>query len=158
MRLIKKYPNRRLYDTEISSYITLGDVRRLVLDGEPFRVEDAKTKEDITRGILLQIIIEQEADGEPILSTETLERIVRFYGDDLQSMMSSYIEKSLKLFVEQQETIRGQMHNVIQTDPLRVMREMAERNLGIWKEMQETFLSAATPRRRPPKGTDPDEP
>lgn len=143
MRLIKKYPNRRLYDTEISSYITLGDVRQLVLDSERFKVQDAKTKEDITRSILLQIIIEQEDDGEPILSIETLERIVRFYGDDLQSMVSSYLDKSLKLFVDQQEGFRDQLRQAIGGDALRVMRETADRNLGIWKEMQETFLSAA---------------
>ena len=91
MRIIKKYPNRRLYDTEISSYITLGDVRELIIKHVSFQVIDAKSKKDITRSILLQIILEQEEDGEPIFSTSVLEKIVRFYGDDMQRKMSSYI-------------------------------------------------------------------
>lgn len=148
-RTIKKYPNRRLYDTEISSYITLEDVRQLVLEHQPFVVIDAKSKQDITRSILLQIIFEQEEDGEPIFSTQALEQIVRFYGDDLQGMISSYFEKSLRLFVEQQHVLRAQMDNVLRGDPLSVMRDMTERNMGVWREMQDSFFAAArsaTPR------------
>lgn len=140
-RIIKKYPNRRLYDTEISSYITLSDVRQLVLDHVAFQVVDAKTKDDITRSILLQIILEQEEDGEPIFSTETLEQIVRFYGDDLQAMMSSYLDKSMRTFVDQQAQLRQQMDNVMRGDPMRLMRDITESNLSMWREMQDTFLS-----------------
>jgi len=144
-RIIKKYPNRRLYDTAVSSYITLGDVRRLVLDHVNLRVVDAKTKDDITRNILLQIIIEQEEDGEPIFTTEVLEQIIRFYGDSLQAMITSYLEKSLRLFVEQQHGLRDQMQNVMVEEPLSFMRELTERNLAVWKEMQETFFRAPKP-------------
>lgn len=147
-RVIKKYPNRRLYDTEISSYITLEDVRQLVLEHVDFCVQDAKTKRDITRSILLQIILEREEDGEPIFSEPVLKEIIRFYGDSLQGMMTSYLEKSLKLFVEQQEKWRGRMASAMTSDPLAIMRDVAEQNLAMWKEMQEGFLGrSARPRR-----------
>lgn len=84
LRIIKKYPNRRLYDTEISSYITVEDVRQLILDGDEFEVRDAKSGEDLTRQVLLQIIAEQEQGGEPVLSTQVLSQIIRFYGDSMQ--------------------------------------------------------------------------
>ena len=142
-RIIKKYPNRRLYDTEVSSYITLEDVRRLVLEHVDFCVQDAKSKRDITRSILLQIILEREEDGEPIFSEPVLQEIIRFYGDSMQGMMSSYLEKSLKLFVEQQDKWRGSMASVMAGDPLVIMRDVAEQNLALWKEMQESFLGGA---------------
>jgi polyhydroxyalkanoate synthesis repressor PhaR len=88
-RIIKKYPNRRLYDTEISSYITIEDVRQLILDGEDFEVRDAKSGDDLTRSVLLQIIADQEQDGEPMLSTQLLSQLIRFYGDSLQGFMGS---------------------------------------------------------------------
>ncbi len=144
-RIIKKYPNRRLYDTEISSYITLEDVRHLVMEHVDFRVQEAKTKKDITRSILLQIILEREEGGEPIFSEPVLQEIIRFYGDSLQGMMTSYLEKSLKLFVEQQDKWRGGMSNVMVGDPLAVMRDVAEQNLTMWKEMQASFLSGTMP-------------
>lgn len=144
-RIIKKYPNRRLYDTEISSYITLEDVRHLVLQHVDFCVQDAKSKADITRSILLQIILEREEGGEPIFSEPVLQEIIRFYGDSLQGMMTSYLEKSLKLFVEQQDKWRGNMANVMVGDPLSIMRDVAEQNLSMWKEMQESFLGSAMP-------------
>ena len=150
-RIIKKYPNRRLYDTEISSYITLEDVRQLVLEQVDFCVQDAKTKRDITRSILLQIILEREEDGEPIFSEPVLKEIIRFYGDSLQGMMTSYLEKSLKLFVEQQEKWRGRMTNVMTGDPLAIMRDVAEQNLAMWKEMQDGFMGRASGPRRDKK-------
>ena len=143
-RIIKKYPNRRLYDTAVSSYITLGDVRRLVLDHVDFCVKDARTEEDITRNILLQIILEQEEDGEPIFTTEVLEEIIRFYGDTLQGMITSYLEKSMRLFVQQQHGLRERMQNVMVGDPLTFMRELTEQNLSLWKEMQDSFFKTAT--------------
>ena len=108
-RIIKKYPNRRLYDTEISSYITVEEVRQLILDGEQFEVRDAKTGEDLTRQVLLQIIAEQEQGGEPVLSTQLLSQIIRFYGDSLQGFMGSYLERSMQMFLDQQDQFRRQM-------------------------------------------------
>jgi polyhydroxyalkanoate synthesis repressor PhaR len=146
-RIIKKYPNRRLYDTTLSRYITLEDVRRLVLDHSDFKVIDSKTDEDITRTILLQIIIEQEEDGQPMFTTEVLEQFIRFYGDTLQGMITSYLEKSLKLFVEQQHRLRDRMQNVMVNDPFTLMRDITERNLALWKEMQDNFFRAGSGRR-----------
>ncbi len=107
-RLIKKYPNRRLYDTRTSAYITLADVKQFVLDQEAFQVVDAKTSEDLTRSILLQIILEEEAAGAPIFSTEMLAQIIRFYGHAMQGMMGAYLEKTLETFVELQSRLQDQ--------------------------------------------------
>src|SRR3954465_4602923 len=95
-RILKKYPNRRLYDTEVSSYITLAEVKAMVLDGVDFEVRDAKTGDDLTRSILLQIILEEETGGVPIFSTSMLSQIIRFYGHAMQGMMGSYLENNLQ--------------------------------------------------------------
>ena len=144
-RIIKKYPNRRLYDTEISRYVTLENVRDLVLREVPFQVRDARTNEDLTRSILLQIIMEQEADGEPMFSEQVLAKIIRSYGESVQGMMASYLERSLNLFIEQQARVQDQMQTVMGSDPLSMMREITERNLSVWQEMQEGLIRAATP-------------
>ena len=138
-RVIKKYPNRRLYDTVISSYITIEDVRQLIIDGEDFEVRDAKTGEDLTRCVLLQIIAEHEQDGEPILSTQLLSQIIRFYGDSLQGYMGSYLEKSMQLFMEQQAQFRQQMGGMMGQTPWTMMNQLTERNLEQWKEFQQTL-------------------
>lgn len=139
-RTIKKYPNRRLYDTEISSYIKLDDVRQLVLDHQDIQVLDAKTGEDLTRNVLLQIIAEHEEQGEPLFTTQLLTRLIRFYGDALQGFMGSYLERSLDVFLEQQQQFRKQLDNVMGKTPWSMMNEMTERNLRVWRSMQENFL------------------
>jgi polyhydroxyalkanoate synthesis repressor PhaR len=101
-RVLKKYPNRRLYDTRTSSYITLADVKQMVLEGEAFEVRDAKTSEEITRSILLQIILEEETGGMPMFTTQMLAQVIRFYGHAMQGMMGSYLERNLQTFVELQ--------------------------------------------------------
>jgi polyhydroxyalkanoate synthesis repressor PhaR len=106
-RLIKKYPNRRLYDTQTSSYITLTDVKQLVLDNEEFTVVDAKTNEDLSRSILLQIILEEEASGAPMFSSDVLAQIIRFYGHAMQGMMGSYLEKNVQAFTDIQSKFTG---------------------------------------------------
>src|ERR1043165_3528836 len=100
-RTIKKYPNRRLYDTVESRYITLADIRRLVIDRIDFVVMDKKTQEDITRSILLQVIAEQEHGVDPVMSRDFLSQVIRSYGGNLQNMLSSYLEQSMKLFTSQ---------------------------------------------------------
>ncbi len=142
-RIIKKYPNRRLYDTELSRYITLSDVRDLVLKGVDFRVVAANSDEDLTRSILLQIIIEQESGGEPLFTTEVLSKMIRFYGDSVQGAFTNYLEKSLALFMEQQKLMQDQMRNVFSGSPLDAMTQLTQRNLEIWKEIQQSFLKAA---------------
>src|SRR5882762_4952896 len=99
-RLIKKYPNRRLYDTKTSAYITLADVKQLVLDSEEFTVVDAKSNEDLTRSILLQIILEEESNGSPMFSSVVLSQIIRYYGHAMQGMMGSYLEKNVQAFTD----------------------------------------------------------
>jgi polyhydroxyalkanoate synthesis repressor PhaR len=101
-RVLKKYPNRRLYDTRTSSYITLAEVKQMVLEGEVFEVRDAKTGDDLTRSILLQIILEEESGGVPIFTTQMLAQLIRFYGHAMQGMMGAYLEKNLQTFVELQ--------------------------------------------------------
>lgn len=150
LRIIKKYPNRRLYDTEISSYVTIEDVRQLVVDSENFEVRDAKSGEDITRSVLLQIIAEHEEHGQPIFSTQLLSQIIRCYGDALQGFMGTYLERSMQTFVEQSQTFRSQLDSLIGKSPWAVLNEMSERNMELWKSMQEGFLNAAS--GRPPAG------
>lgn len=112
MRLIKKYPNRRLYDTQTSVYITLVDVKEMVLAQDEFQVVDAKTGDDLTRSILLQIILEEEASGQPLFSSSMLSQMIRFYGNTMQSMMGSYLEKNVQAFVEIQARIQEQSRHL----------------------------------------------
>jgi polyhydroxyalkanoate synthesis repressor PhaR len=149
-RIIKKYPNRRLYDTEISSYITIEDVRQLIVEGEDFEVRDAKTGEDLTRLVLMQIISEREQDGEPVLSTQLLSQIIRFYGDSLQGFMGNYLERSMQVFLDQQAQFRQQMGNLLGQTPWAMMNQLTERNLEIWKEFQRNMTAGlGTPTTRP---------
>ncbi len=142
-RIIKKYPNRRLYDTEISSYITLEEIRQLVLDGEVFEVRDAKTGDELTRSVLLQIITEYEDRGQPMFTTNLLSQIIRFYGDSLQGFMGSYLEKSLQIFLDQQQQFRSQLNNMLGQTPWSMLNTMTERNVDMWNSLQKGFLNAA---------------
>jgi polyhydroxyalkanoate synthesis repressor PhaR len=108
VRILKKYPNRRLYDTRTSSYITLSDVKQMVLDGETFEVRDAKTGDELTRSILLQIILEEETGGMPMFTTQMLAQVIRFYGHAMQGLMGSYLENNLQAFVDLQTRIAEQ--------------------------------------------------
>ena len=108
VRVIKKYPNRRLYDTDTSSYITLAEVKALVMASESFVVRDAKTNEDLTRSILLQIILEEETAGVPIFTEPVLANIIRFYGHAMQDYMGAYLEKNIQIFMDLQQKMRDQ--------------------------------------------------
>ena len=140
VRVIKKYPNRRLYDTEISSYITIEDVRQLIVEGEDFEVRDAKSGDDLTRQVLLQIIAEHEQDGEPMTSPILLSQIIRFYGDSLQGFMGNYLERSMQMFMEQQQQFRQQMGGMLGQTPWTMMNQLTERNMEIWKEFQQNLV------------------
>ncbi len=118
VRNIKKYPNRRLYDTETSSYITLADVKKLVLENVAFKVEDAKSKEDLTRSILLQIILEEESAGEPMFTSDSLSQIIRFYGNAMQGMMGGYLEKNIDTFMQIQNKLQEQSRQVYGQNPM----------------------------------------
>ncbi|MFO7746180.1 MAG: polyhydroxyalkanoate synthesis repressor PhaR [Orrella sp.] len=115
VRLIKKYPNRRLYDTETSAYITLADVKQLVLDNENFQVIDAKSGQELTRSILLQIILEEESGGVPMFSSPMLAQLIRFYGHAMQGMMGAYLEKNLQAFKEIQDQMTEQSKHMYGT-------------------------------------------
>jgi polyhydroxyalkanoate synthesis repressor PhaR len=118
IRLIKKYPNRRLYDTATSSYITLADVKKLVLQQTPFKVVDAKSNEDLTRSILLQIILEEESAGAPMFSSDMLTQIIRFYGNAMQGMMGTYLEKNIQTFIEIQRRLQEQSMGKLGDNPM----------------------------------------
>lgn len=147
-RVIKKYPNRRLYDTNTSSYITLAEVKQLVLDSEPFVVRDAKTNEDLTRSILLQIILEEEAGGAPMFSEAALANIIRFYGHAMQGFMGSYLERNVQAFTdlqaqlaEQSKTFTpemwAQMANVQNPVVQAMMGSYLDQSKGMFEQMQE---------------------
>src|SRR5690625_3552319 len=157
VRIIKKYPYRRLYDTAISSYVTLVDVKTLVLDGIDFKVIDAKTEADLTRGILLQIISEEEEGGEPIFSSDLLARIIRSYGGSEQNMLTSYLEKSMELWLEQQRMFRERTRTLMDSSPLGMLTQFAERNLAMWQAMSGLNQDAGR-RRGGQQPKDPDEP
>jgi polyhydroxyalkanoate synthesis repressor PhaR len=117
LRLIKKYPNRRLYDTRTSSYITLVDIKELVLKQEEFQVVDAKSGEDLTRSILLQIILEEEACGTPMFSSDILAQMIRFYGNAMQGMMGKYLETNVSAFTEMQTKLQEQATSLYGDNP-----------------------------------------
>ena len=142
LRIIKKYPNRRLYDTAISSYITVADIKQLVLDRVQFCVQDAKTGEDLTRVVLLQIILEQEERGKPIFSNVLLEEIIRFYGGALQNLAAAYLENSFRLFTEQQDKINAQMQQLLDKTPLGYLQNLTEQHFKLWKDMQDSYFQA----------------
>lgn len=142
VRIIKKYPNRRLYDTEISRYITLEEIRVLVLQNIVFRVEDKRSHEDITRSILLQVIAEQEEGGNPIFSTELLQFIIRYYGDPMQTSISRYLELSTQLFAEQQLNFTDQLKQMLgqAQQPLQILKELAESQIPLWRTVRREFV------------------
>jgi polyhydroxyalkanoate synthesis repressor PhaR len=117
-RLIKKYPNRRLYDTRTSTYITLVDVKDLVLKQEEFQVVDAKSGEDLTRSILLQIILEEEAAGIPMFSSDVLAQMIRFYGNAMQGMMGKYLENNVQAFTDMQKKLQDQAKTIYGENPV----------------------------------------
>ena len=139
MRIIKKYPNRRLYDTEISRYITLDDVRKLVVSGIDIHVTDVKTEEDLTRSVLLQIISEQEHEGKPIFNTPMLTQLIRFYGNAYQSAFSDYLQKSLEMFTAQQQGIQKNLEQAVTSNPFTAKMNMTEQK----NQMQNSFFQAA---------------
>ena len=157
VRIIKKYPNRRLYDTEISSYVTLEDVRQLIIEGESFEVRDARSGRDLTRAVLLQILAEHEDIGQPIFSTQLLTTVIRFYGDSLQGIIGSYLERSIQVFSEQQQQLRGHIGTVVQS-PWALLNQLTERNMEIWKGLQQgikTGLSSVAEKPDEPTKTEP---
>jgi polyhydroxyalkanoate synthesis repressor PhaR len=151
-RVIKKYPNRRLYDTVESRYITLADIRKLVTDKVEFVVVDKKTQEDITRSILLQVIAEQEHEGDPLMSQDFLSQVIRAYGGTMQGLVGDYLEQSLKLFTAQQSQLRDRLRSMVGMDPMSTMSNLAQENFQHWRQMQDTFFKSMMGGTRPTEG------
>jgi len=154
-RLIKKYANRRLYDASISKHVTLEDIRDLIVRGEKIRVVEDKTGEDITRLILLQVIAEQEQFGKPILTTQLLESIIRYYGGPMQDFMARYLDQSVAAFMRQQESAQQQISQMLNStpQPMNAMAELTRQNMEMWNRMQESMLAMlVTPREAHPPG------
>lgn len=136
MRVIRKYANRRLYDTQQSRYVTLEDLRHLIIEEAPFRVEDAKSGEDLTRTILLSIIIEQEqSDNEAeVFSNDLLAQLIRVYDMSSPLPLARYLEQGTQLMLEQQKRLQSQWQQAMRHTPMELMREMAEDNMRFWKQ------------------------
>jgi polyhydroxyalkanoate synthesis repressor PhaR len=140
-RVIRKYPNRRLYDTVESRYVTLADVRRLVVERVDFVVLDRKTQQDITRSILLQVIAEQEGAGESLMSRDFLSQVIRSYGSGLQDFVGRYLDESLQLFTREQRELRERFKSVVGLDPVETVTALAQKNYQRWKAVQEEVFS-----------------
>lgn len=139
-RVIKKYPNRRLYDTVESRYITLADIRKLVVDCVDFAVIDKKTQEDITRCILLQVIAEREQSGEPLLSRDFLSELIRSYGGVTQQLIGCYLEQSLKLFATQRQETRDRARAMVGPDADETIAGLSQRNYQRWRSVQDEIF------------------
>jgi len=145
LRILKKYPNRRLYDTQTSSYITLADVKRMVLEGIAFEVHDAKTQDDLTRSILLQIILEEETGGVPMFSTSSLAQIIRFYGGAMQGVMGGLLERQMQAFTDLQSRFTEQTPGGIPFTPdawTGLMGGYAEQSKTLMNQWQEQLKNA----------------
>jgi polyhydroxyalkanoate synthesis repressor PhaR len=147
-RLIRKYANRRLYDAHDSRHVTLEDLRKLIASGVRIKVVDDKSDEDLTRSILLQIIASQEQFGTPVLSTQLLEAIIRFYGNPIQQMLTAYLEQSIGSLLRQQNLMQEEMAKALES-PMAPLAEMARQNMEMWAKMQASMLSAFTPASPP---------
>ena len=141
-RLIKKYPNRRLYDTTESRYITLDEVRQMVLEEISFKVVDRQSNEDITRNILLQIIMEQESGGEPLFSADVLSRFIRNYGEAAQNGFAEYLDNSLRFFSEQQKALQEQVGKALEGTPMDYWVKLGEQNMKLWQDMMNASRSS----------------
>ena len=155
--LIKKYANRRLYNTATSAYVTLEDLAEMVKKGDDFTVHDAKTGEDITRSVLTQIIFEEENKGPNLLPIKFLRQLIRFYGDQLQAFVPSYLEMSLEQLTRQQQHLRDQLLNSIgvNPEPFKVIDEQVKKNMAMFENAMKFFNPFAVAKDRPPEAAPP---
>jgi polyhydroxyalkanoate synthesis repressor PhaR len=146
-RIIKKYANRRLYDTEASKHVTLVDIRKLIVAGVDIQIRDDTSGEDITRPLLLQIIVEQEQSDTPLLPEMLLEQLIRFYGNPMQGMMGDYLQQSVGTFVAQQQSVQSQMESMLSNSPMDTMREVMKQNVSTWESMLSASAAATTKKK-----------
>jgi len=140
-RIIKKYANRRLYDTEESRYVTLKDIKKIIALGVDVSITDDAKGDDITRALLLQIVSEQELGSTPLLNEAVLNQLIRFYGHPMQNMMGGFIANSIKTFVSQQEVMQEQMQHFIDVSPFNNFQEMAAKNMQAMADIQQQFFN-----------------
>ena len=140
IRIIKKYPNRRIYDTKDSKYITITNVRDMVVEGVEFQIIDAKTKKDITRSVLLQIIIEQESDSNPLFTTDNLQNFIRYYGANQHQGFSEFINQSVTFFQQQQNQFNSSVSGIMEQNPVKLLNELSNQNMEMWKTMQSAIF------------------
>lgn len=141
VRILKKYPNRRIYDTHESAYINLDDVKKMVLEGIDFKVVDSKSNADLTRSVLLQLIAEQESESNPLFSAEHLRNFIHYYDKNQQQLFSEYLNQSLSFFQKQQEQFNQGMQDMMAVNPMKIFSEYSKRNTQMWQKMQESFFS-----------------
>ena len=139
IRVIKKYPNRRIYDTHSSKYIKIDDIREMIVEGTPFVVLDSKSGEDVTRSVLLQLIIEQESETNPLFTTENLKTFIRYYGQVPHQPFSEFMDQSLSFFKHQQEQFAGCFSDMMKNSPMNAFSEMSKKNMEMWQKMVEGF-------------------
>jgi polyhydroxyalkanoate synthesis repressor PhaR len=156
-RVIKKYANRRLYDSTDSRHVTLEDIRKMIASGARVKIVDDKSGEDLTRAVLLQVIAEQEQFGNPVLSTELLETIIRFYGNPVQQMLSRYMEQSVGAVLKQQQQLQAEMAKAFET-PMAPIAELARQSMEGWAKLQAGMMAPFTPPAEPAgKQDEPDD-
>ena len=143
-RIIKKYANRRLYDTHESNYITLESLKKLIVDGHLVKIVDAKSKQDISREVLLQLVAEQESAGTPILNETILTSMIQFYGHPMQKLASQYLQIALERLQTQRGQLSEQMLSIMQS-PLELVKDLSKQNLEWMNTLQQTFLGAIKP-------------
>lgn len=132
--IVKKYPNRRLYDTSSSQYVNLDYIKKLVVDHEEFQVVDSKTNADLTKSILLQIISEQESnDRQSLLTNSVLKQLIRYYDTEMQLFMRQYLEQSMAVFLDRQDSMQGMMKDLVDASPLGLFNQMMEKNMQMWR-------------------------
>ena len=134
-RLIKKYANRRLYDTVDSRHVTLADLRRMIVGGTDIKVVDETSGEDITRALLLQIIVDREQAGQPLLTEMLLAQLIRFYGNPMQGMMADYLQRSVDTFLDQQRSVQSRLQSALSTTPVDTLRELMRGNALMWETL-----------------------
>jgi polyhydroxyalkanoate synthesis repressor PhaR len=159
-RVIKKYANRRLYDSTESRHVTLDDIRKMIVSGAKVKIVDDKSGEDLTRAVLLQVIAEQDQFGTPVLSTELLEAIIRFYGNPVQEMLTRYMEQSVTALARQQDAMRAEMTKAL-AGPMAPLADFARQNMEQWSKIQASMMSAFAgkqPDSPPPEPTVPKQP
>ena len=141
VRIIKKYPNRRVYDTQESKYIKVEDIRKMVVDGVSFKVIDSKTKEDVTRTVLLQIILEQESESNPLFTSDNLRHFIKYYGHNQSDQFSDYMNQSLAFFHQQQEQFNLGMQEYMSRNPVNIFSDLSKKNTEVWLNMQNAFFN-----------------